>query len=911
MSDENPHKGSDEEAVDERPDRASSAENVADTSDIRPGSSAVTRPGWLSSPPPTKPQDEALMRALAKINAIDEESDKSSEPSISPVISPVQRPAPNPSSVRTWAPNPELFSSRRSTAGPFGSPAGSPPSISNPKPDGFSNTPSQQPNPQAPTQPQPSEPQNPANLNYPPPSWAPSPRPATTYDTSTAQQQVDWNNPAQPSTTQPAQSPKNPQHSSQAVQAAMQSLFEPALEAGPPPAPGPEFDPQAPNNPPQPALAAVPWLLPQSAIPLTEHSQDPSVSALAKTEIGQGPSPTQAASTSPRPTAFHQQPEDPAQDSTNPADYSYPIPSYTTIGSSPTVTLPADSDDDIVTGVSKLLRSAEAVSAKEVLGPDFSVNADEISPDEFILDERKEQAFPNLEKQKRSDLGPGLKFPLVGQILYDSYALLAAIGENARCEIYSAMQLKNDTLVAIKTAKGTDSVFFRNFGDAAKTHGKLKHPNIVRSLAYLESGQGQPFYVMENVAGVTLEEILASVEKLDDEVAIAMVISQAAAALEYAHQKEIYHGRLTPHNILMADQNDQLQAKLMDFQLAAVCATTSDAGSDDPYLSPETHQGQPFSAKSDIYSLGVIAYRVATGIVPQKVVDPSRQLNLEPVAKHSPDLRRANQLDELIQQALKPEPSYRFASASEFKEAVQDWIQKVHEEFDLLDDSAGDDGTIDGETGEFESAQPASESESSKSVPAETPAERRKRKRRRKGQVIRTTIHQLVELKRRQHNQERTAVMRFTESVSAKGPRQSPLVSLVKLIVAITLFAGLGLGSAFYIVSNPERTKDSFKEASRRLSELIFRRGNKEQGINNDQEQIKVGVEPMIKASPTSKLKLPPKAHSLDIRATPQFWALPEGQRGLTGNQSPSFGVTNNWQGKKGNRRTIERLDGK
>ncbi len=900
MTDDTQPKDNNKDKTEERSNQTGS---IAGASDINQGQAQVNRPSWLTNQPPAqaKPPDEALLRALAKINADENGSDSGP----SPVISPIQKgqvPTSNPSSVRTWQPNPELFSSRRSTAGPLGSSTASSPNISSARTDTGNDTTKGSSKTGAGADLRPGDRRSPSiteqsqqpSSAYPAPPWTARSTPPSDTASNTKQQSIDP--PAQASS--PASAPLR--------------------SATPAPAPpSTSSDQEGTWWPPLPTVSQLdPGPMPPSTEPTSIDANNTSPVASMS-----------AASASPRPTVFPSGDDDGLlETSSDPVDYSYPIPSYTTIGSQPAAQIdlvPAEVssadelEEDLITGVSKIVSvQVPSQTAAELLGPDFTINADEIDPDEFVLDERREGVFTNVAKAKGIHLGPGIKFSLVGQVLFDSYSLLDAVGESATCEVYSALQLKTDSLVAVKTPKTGDYAFMRNFADAVKTQGRLKHPNIVRSLAYLESAQGQPFYIMEHLTGVSMEEILASVEKLDEEDGIAQVLYQAASALEYAHLKGIFHGRLTPHNILMADQDDQLQAKLMDFQVAAVCATargtTGRVINDDCYLSPETHKGEPFSARSDIYSLGAIAYKVATGLAPGKIVDTNIERELDPVAKHNPDLKFLQDLDALIQQALEPNPSYRFETATEFKSAVESWIKKVHEDDDV--ESGGPDEAVNSEIDNLNREDSvAVEGLNAESAGAglvgETPGSaaltrKSKRRQRRKGQ-IRTTIHQLVELKKNQNNQERTAVMRFTKSVSVKGPRQSPLVSLAKLIVAIAIFTGVGLGSALFIVSNPDRVRSSFTEASLQLSQLWPGRSK----TKDDPTQLRVGVEPMIK--PSQIPKSPAKVRTKDVHATPQLWALPEGKRGLRGLRSVSFGVTNNWQQKKGNRRVIERLDGK
>ena len=580
----------------------------------------------------------------------------------------------------------------------------------------------------------------------------------------------------------------------------------------------------------------------------------------------------------------------------------------------------------------------EPISIKAPAGySDF--NAGTISDEEFfdedeLQDVGKPQPAPDasqsLAAPKGAAANPNRKISLIGQTLFDNYAVMDLIGEGSYCFVYSAMQLNNDDVVAVKTPKVLNQQVKEKFQQAVVKQGRLKHPHIIKSLHYLESPDGQPFYMMENQQGVTLEEILQSVEKLDDEDAIALILTQTASALEYAHNHQCTHDRLTPHNILLIDENEQLQVKICDFQIAAVADIAGDTTSKTKafaYLSPETLSGAPVTAQSDVYSLGAIAFRMATGHLPfdgRGRVDAEQAP--EPLARFNPDLKRVHQLNDIVQEALDAEPQYRTDSITTFKQAVQEWIQAVHAEFaeepdyDTTEVPVMDLGEAPTyaqpdlyqgaepetpiqyhqpeQTPVTESYQPppvVPATELSNLVQDVTPQQRR---RIRKGQSrtgpqrIRSTIRELVALKKKQSNQEQTVVMKFAEQVAAQtaGPRRSPLATMARLIGFIVVCGGLTVGCITYILTNPKQVREMYFQASRQLSMILPGRKTEPEEIPVE-EGPKIVLEKPKKDAGPFKRKLKPH----EIHTTLQPWAVPR-QPGQTNasSDSPSFGVTNN-----------------
>lgn len=533
------------------------------------------------------------------------------------------------------------------------------------------------------------------------------------------------------------------------------------------------------------------------------------------------------------------------------------------------------------------------------------------------------------------------KYSLIGQTLFDNYAVLDLIGEGSLCYVYTAMQLSDEAIVAVKTPKTVTPAIKERFQQAVIKQGKLKHPHIIRSLQYLESPDGKPFYIMENKQGVTLDEILQSVEKLDDEDAIALILTQTASALEYAHEHGVTHDRLSPHNIMLIDENEQLQVNVSDFQIATVIDITGDTTSKTKalsFISPEVLRGEPGTQKSDVYSLAALAYRMITGKVPfHGIARTDSESTPEPLAKYNPDLKQVHDLNQIIQEALEFEPNYRVETVAAFREAVQKWILSVHEEFAREQEyytSEFEQPQIELEPSNTKNSpdapqispigiilpqsQPPSKSqlqptkapptapqaptppvvsadELDKMVHEVAPQQRRRIRRaqsRTGPQNIRSTIRELVALKRKQSEQEQTTAMKFTEQIASQteGPRRSPLATATRLIAFLLVCGGITIACVTYILTNPTQVREMYFQASRQLSGLLSGKSSE------PAEEAAIEEGPKIVRETASKLPQPKrKLKPSEIHATPPEWAVPRqpGQP-VEYTQSPSFGVTNN-----------------
>jgi eukaryotic-like serine/threonine-protein kinase len=253
-------------------------------------------------------------------------------------------------------------------------------------------------------------------------------------------------------------------------------------------------------------------------------------------------------------------------------------------------------------------------------------------------------------------------------------------------EVYRGRDTRLGRDIAIKVLRErfATPIARERFLREARACSALSHPNICAIYDLGDSG-GRPFLVMELLEGETLRSHIGS-QPINPEQALEFAV-QLTRALETAHGKGIVHRDIKPANVMITPQG---QVKVLDFGLAKInSAAPAPAGEqqetavmDDltvtgttvgtyAYMSPEQARGGAVDARSDIWSLGVVLYEMATGSQP--FGGPTAAAVLERLFTQRPDpLRQRNpqapsELEPIIFKALEKDPSHRYQSASELR----------------------------------------------------------------------------------------------------------------------------------------------------------------------------------------------------------------------------------------------------
>jgi serine/threonine protein kinase len=201
-----------------------------------------------------------------------------------------------------------------------------------------------------------------------------------------------------------------------------------------------------------------------------------------------------------------------------------------------------------------------------------------------------------------------------GQIISDRYRVVALAGRGGMGEVYRAEDLKLSQIVAIKflpPALSQDAGALARFHSEVRIARQVSHPNVCRVFD-IGDADGVPFLTMEYVDGEDLASLVRRIGRLSSDKAIE-IARQVCAGLAAAHERGVIHRDLKPAN-LMLDSNGRI--RITDFGLASVAATieASDVRAGTPaYMAPEQLEGREVTAKSDLYSLGLVLYEILTG----------------------------------------------------------------------------------------------------------------------------------------------------------------------------------------------------------------------------------------------------------------------------------------------------------
>ena len=291
------------------------------------------------------------------------------------------------------------------------------------------------------------------------------------------------------------------------------------------------------------------------------------------------------------------------------------------------------------------------------------------------------------------------------------YRILRRLGSGGMGVVYEAEQERPRRLVALKVIRGgrfADDVHLRLFQREIETLARLDHPGIATVIESGRAGDGLPFFTMELVRGERLDRY-AEAELKTDSLSPESVrrrlrlFLRICEAVHYAHQRGVVHRDLKPSNIVVTGDVDSAgsgssavgipSVKILDFGLARLVdedagatqiTRTGDVRGTLQYMSPEQAGGDVSSVdvRSDVYSLGVVLYRLLTGTVPYDLDGRSVPKALRIICETPPRSPSAvapgfpRDLEAILLQSLEKDPERRYQSAHALREDLERFLAR-------------------------------------------------------------------------------------------------------------------------------------------------------------------------------------------------------------------------------------------
>jgi len=272
----------------------------------------------------------------------------------------------------------------------------------------------------------------------------------------------------------------------------------------------------------------------------------------------------------------------------------------------------------------------------------------------------------------------------------DNYKIISLIGRGGMGDVYLALDRQLHREVALKIVRrglDTDDLV-RRFQREERILASLNHPNIARLYGGGVTQDGLPYFVMEYAEGDRLD-IYCEKNKLSIRERLAL-FRKVCAAVTYAHQRLVIHRDIKPANIRVTAEGEP---KLLDFGIAKLLdpagsptieATLTFAAAMTPeYASPEQVLGETITTASDVYSLGVVLYKLLTRQSPYRLTTNRPDEITRAITDQTPErpstLLTQNQgskflrgdLDTIVLMAMRKEPSRRYQSVAQFAADIQ------------------------------------------------------------------------------------------------------------------------------------------------------------------------------------------------------------------------------------------------
>ncbi|HVA57349.1 MAG: serine/threonine-protein kinase [Gemmatimonadaceae bacterium] len=277
---------------------------------------------------------------------------------------------------------------------------------------------------------------------------------------------------------------------------------------------------------------------------------------------------------------------------------------------------------------------------------------------------------------------PGGDHDLVGSVIADRYRVLRKLGEGGMGRVYLAEHVRMGRKSAVKVMNpglGHDADAITRFNREASNASRISHPHVAAVYDFGETSDGLIYLAMEFVDGPSLTTLIARHGALPP-LRAAAIVRQAADALAAAHDMGIVHRDLKPDNILVAKTPDGSDlVKVVDFGIAKAAGNdaqkvtrTGFVIGTPEYMSPEQLAGDPLDGRSDIYSLGLVAFHMLTGALPFRGESAQQAMLVRLTDRPSrlpemkPDVAWPADVQAVLDKALERDANRRYQTAPEF-----------------------------------------------------------------------------------------------------------------------------------------------------------------------------------------------------------------------------------------------------
>ena len=275
------------------------------------------------------------------------------------------------------------------------------------------------------------------------------------------------------------------------------------------------------------------------------------------------------------------------------------------------------------------------------------------------------------------------------RLLGGRYRLEAKLGSGGMGVVYRATDQTMHRAVAVKLIRSADGVALDEevagrFLREAKNTARIQHENLIEVFDLGRSGEGDMFFVMELLEGESLSAKLRREGKLPPALAVH-IARQMCAALHVAHTAGIIHRDLKPANIMLVQRGpDPSFVKVLDFGVAKSYAPDQDTALTHTgmlvgtveYMAPEQIMGRPVDGRTDLYSVGIVLYRMLTGKAPFRdggvpaLIHAHLNVYPKPLGELAPEV--PGELDRVVLRCLAKQPERRYESMEELSRALAD-----------------------------------------------------------------------------------------------------------------------------------------------------------------------------------------------------------------------------------------------